>query len=76
MNTQIKGGKTMAERHRSQDGRQETDAYTDDEATPSQQGRADGGVERQVGTRDLLKRAEEDRPGVTRVRKSDEKSGS
>lgn len=66
----------MAERHRSQDGKRETENYIDKEDTPTQQGRADGGVERQVGTRDLLKRAEKDRPGITRVRKSEEKSGS
>jgi len=63
----------MADRKRSQDGKRETDEYIDDAATPSQQGRADGNLERQVGTRDLLKRAEQDRPGVTRVRKSEEK---
>lgn len=63
----------MADRKRSQDGKRETDEYIDDPATSSQQGRADGNLERQVGTRDLLKRAEQDRPGVTRVRKSEEK---
>ncbi|TNF20974.1 MAG: hypothetical protein EP318_08865 [Rhodobacteraceae bacterium] len=63
----------MADRKRSQDGKRETEDYVDDAATPSQQGRADGNLERQVGTRDLLKRAEQDRPGVTRVRKSEEK---
>lgn len=63
----------MAERHRSQDGTRETELYTDDEATPAQQGREGGNLERKVGTRDLLKRAEKDRPGATRVHKSDEK---
>ena len=63
----------MAERQRSQDGKQETRAYTDPEATPSQQGRADGTMERRVGTRDLQRQAEQDRAGVTRVHKSDEK---
>ncbi|AKO95675.1 MAG: hypothetical protein RID15_16125 [Marinovum algicola] len=61
----------MADRKRSQDGERETEKYVDDAATPSQQGRADGNLERKVGTRDLLKQAEKDRPGVTRVRKSD-----
>lgn len=64
----------MADRHRSSDGRRETEAYTDDAATPGQQGRAQGNLERKVGTRDEKKRAEKDRPGATRVRKSDELS--
>lgn len=63
----------MADRHRSQDGKRETEEYVDDAETPSHHGRAGGNLERQVGTRDLLKRAEQDRPGVTRVRKSEEK---
>ncbi|MGR3502992.1 hypothetical protein [Pseudaestuariivita sp.] len=62
----------MADRHRSQDGTRETEEYLDDEATPSQQGRADGNLERKVGTRDTLKRAKDDRAGATRVQKSDE----
>ncbi|MBN9889662.1 hypothetical protein [Salipiger abyssi] len=66
----------MAERHRSEDGRRETEEYLDKADTPAQQGRDGGQVERKVGTRDLLKRAEQDRPGATRVRKSDEKSES
>ena len=63
----------MAERKKSKDGKRETDAYLDDTDTPSQQGRAQGNLERKVGTRDTLKRARQDRPGTTRVRKSDEK---
>ena len=63
----------MAERHRSQDGTKETDAYLDDSDTPAQQGRAGGGLERKAGTRDEKKRAEKDRPGATRVTKADEK---
>jgi hypothetical protein len=63
----------MAERHRSNDGKRETEEYTGDAKTPSQQGRADGELERKVGTRDLLKRATQDKPGATRVQKSDEK---
>lgn len=62
----------MAERHRSNDGKRETENYKPDEKTPDQQGRADGGLERKVGTRDELKRAEQDRPGATRVHKSDD----
>jgi len=63
----------MAERQRSQDGTRETDLYVDDTDTPKQQGRAGGNLERKVGTRDLMKRAEQDRPGATRVTKSDER---
>ncbi|MFZ5962632.1 hypothetical protein ACOXXX_06735 [Thalassococcus sp. BH17M4-6] len=62
----------MAERQRSKDGRSETEELTDDVPTPGQQGRADGNLERKVGTRDSLKRATETRPGATRVTKSDE----
>ncbi|PJE34984.1 hypothetical protein CVM52_19525 [Pseudooceanicola lipolyticus] len=55
--------------------RQDMTESTEDEApTPGQQGRAGGNLERKVGTRDLLKRARQDRAGVTRVRKSDEKT--
>jgi len=63
----------MAERHRSQDGTRETEAYLDDAGTPAQQGRAGGALERKVGTQDEKKRAEQDRPGATRVTKQDEK---
>lgn len=64
----------MAERKRSSDGSRETRAYTDDAATPSQQGRAQGNLERKVGTRDELKRVREGADaGVTRVTKKDEK---
>ncbi|SEN62592.1 hypothetical protein SAMN04488012_101119 [Palleronia salina] len=62
----------MAERHRSKDGTSETEEFTGDAATPSHSGRADGELERKVGTRDLedtVKHGE----GATRVTKSDEK---
>ena len=62
----------MAERARSKDGVQETREYTHPEETPDQGGRAGGNLERKVGTRDALKRAEQDRPGATRVTKGDE----
>ncbi|MBF9029930.1 hypothetical protein HKCCE3408_05960 [Rhodobacterales bacterium HKCCE3408] len=62
----------MAERHRSKDGVKETDDFVPDEATPGQQGRAQGNLERKVGTRDEEKRAEKG-GGRTRVTKSDEK---
>ena len=63
----------MAERKRSQDGRQETREFLEGEpAAPSQQGRAQGNLERRVGTRDERKQATASRPGATRVTKSDE----
>ncbi|KUF12501.1 hypothetical protein [Pseudoponticoccus marisrubri] len=62
----------MAERIRSQDGQRETEAFIEETETPSQQGRAQGNLERKVGTRDELKRAEKDCAGATRVTKSDE----
>ena len=63
----------MAERARSKDGHRETKEYLDDTETPADQGRAGGNLERKVGTRDLEKRAKQDRAGATRVTKSDEK---
>lgn len=65
----------MADRLRSSDGTRDTEEYLDAEKTAGQQGRADGNLERKVGTRDALKRAEQDRPGATRLEKSDEEGG-
>ncbi|WP_341213859.1 hypothetical protein [uncultured Limimaricola sp.] len=68
----------MAERARSKDGTRETEAYVSEEdktGAGNQPGREGGDLTRKVGTRDDLKRAEQDDPGVTRVRKSDEKDG-
>ncbi|WP_099823718.1 hypothetical protein [Oceaniglobus indicus] len=62
----------MAERKRSSDGTRETDAFIDKTPTPSQQGRAQGDLERKVGTRAEEQRAKQGE-GTTRVRKSDEK---
>lgn len=63
----------MAERYRSEDHSRETDDFVDDDLeTPSQGGRAQGNLERDVGTRDEKKRAEQGNPGKTRVTKSDE----
>lgn len=64
----------MAERKRSKDGTRETDDYVGDNPTPDQQGREGGQLQRRVGTRDEKRRAEKDDPGVTRVRKSDERA--
>lgn len=66
----------MAERLRSEDGTRETAEYLDDTDTPDQGGRAGGRVEKQVGTRDEQKQAEDDRAGITRVRKSEETDNS
>ena len=64
----------MAERHRSQDGTKETERLVDDAETPSQQGRAQGNLERNVGTQDTMKRAQKgEDAGTTRVTKEDEK---
>lgn len=63
----------MADRQRSKDGKRDTLTYLDNEDTPVQHGRAGGNLDRDVGTRDALKRAEQDKPGATRVTKSDEK---
>jgi hypothetical protein len=63
----------MAERKRSHDGRKESLDYVDETPAPGHSGRAQGNLERKVGTRDEEKRAEMDRPGATRVTKSDEK---
>lgn len=62
----------MAERLRSKDGTRETEDYTDGPDTPSQQGRAQGELERKVGTRSEEQRAKQG-DGVTRVTKKDEK---
>ena len=61
----------MAERHRSRDGKRETDQFIKDMPdTPSQQGRAGGDIARDVGTEDQLRRfTEQGVKGVTRVTK-------
>jgi hypothetical protein len=64
----------MADRKRSKDGRSETEELLGDEETPSQQGRSQGNLERNVGTQDGLKRATKgEDAGATRVTKEDEK---
>ncbi len=64
----------MAERHRSQDGKRETDEFIEDAPeTPGHGGRKQGNLERDVGTRDEEKRAEKGQDaGKTRVTKEDE----
>lgn len=61
----------MPERKRSKDGTRETDSFTGVDAGGSP-GRAGGDLARDIGSKDELKRSQEDPAGVTRVRKSDE----
>jgi hypothetical protein len=50
----------MTRRHRSQDGTRDTDKFIEDmPEAPDQQGRSGGGIARDVGTEDSLKRATE-----------------
>ena len=64
----------MPDRVRSMDGRSETAELLDGMAdTPEQQGRAQGNLERNVGTQDALKRVEKGEMGTTRVTKEDER---
>lgn len=63
----------MAERIRSKDGHSETQEILDDAVeTPGHQGRAQGELERKVGTRDEENRAQHGE-GAERVTKADEK---
>ena len=67
----------MADRKRSQDGKRETDRFTEGPATPGHQSRdGEGVLPREIGTRDEKRQAEEGEAGVTRVRKSDERQGT
>ena len=64
----------MAERLRSNDGRSETAELLEDMPdTPGQQGRAQGNLERNVGTQDEEKRVHNGDMGTTRVTKEDER---
>lgn len=62
----------MAERHRSKDGRKETDEVLGEPGTMDQKGREGGRLPRNIGSRDEMKRVTERPAGATRVRKSDE----
>ena len=70
----------MPERHKSKDGRRETEEVLGDQTEVSQQGRAGGSPAKQVGTKDEMKRAKERPAGATRVtydlKKEDEDDGS
>ncbi|AHD02526.1 MULTISPECIES: hypothetical protein [Leisingera] len=66
----------MAERHRSKDGRKETDEVLGKQGGVAHQGRTGGRLARDIGTEDELKRAQERPAGATRVTKSKEQEGS
>jgi hypothetical protein len=65
----------MAERHRSKDGRRETEDLFGDTAGIDQQGRSGGCLARTVGTKDEQKRSTERPAGATRVTKDLEDEG-
>ncbi|MBF9042162.1 hypothetical protein HKCCE4037_02405 [Rhodobacterales bacterium HKCCE4037] len=63
----------MAERHRSKDGRSETQEILDDmPEMPGQSGRDGGDLARKTGTKDELRHTTNSSAGATRVTKSDE----
>ncbi|APE43980.1 hypothetical protein BOO69_11600 [Sulfitobacter alexandrii] len=64
----------MAERKRSKDGSRDTEKIIGEAADISQQGRAGGNLERDVGTQDEKKRATEKPAGVTRVTGEDKRN--
>ena len=64
----------MAERKRSNDGSKETDKFLSDTDTPDQGGRAGGGLQKDVGTQDALRRAEKGEDGMTRVTGEDKRN--
>lgn len=64
----------MAERHRSKDGSKDSDKIIGESAGISQQGRAGGNLERDVGTQDEKKRATEKPAGATRVTGQDKRN--
>ncbi|MGJ8547199.1 MAG: hypothetical protein ACSHWZ_17265 [Sulfitobacter sp.] len=63
----------MAERHRSQDGSRDSDAYVNSDAQISQQGRSGGNLQRDVATQDEEKRAGVRSAGETRVTGADKR---
>jgi hypothetical protein len=70
----------MAERHKSKDGRRETEEVLGDKSEISQQGRAGGRLAKEVGTQDEIKQTEKNPAGKTRVtddlKKEDNDDGS
>lgn len=64
----------MAERHRSKDGSKDSEKILGDTTPVSQQGRAQGDLQRDVATQDEEKRATERPAGVTRVTGKDNRN--
>ncbi|MEC7298774.1 MAG: hypothetical protein VXY45_09590 [Pseudomonadota bacterium] len=68
----------MTERHRSQDGRRETEEILGEAPetleAPGQQGRKGGNLQRKVGTRDEGKQIDETSSGATRALAQDRNS--
>ena len=64
----------MAERYRSKDGSKDTDKIIGEATGISQQGRADGNLQRDVATQDEEKRATEKSAGATRVTGQDKRN--
>ncbi|WP_370402117.1 hypothetical protein [Sulfitobacter sp. JB4-11] len=64
----------MAERHRSKDGSKDSEKFTSDDGPVAQQGRDGGNLQRDVGTRDDAKRANEKPSGATRVTGQDKRN--
>lgn len=61
----------MAERHRSKDGKRETEKFVNEAETRGQQGRAGGTTQTKVGTRDEQKNV--DGEATTRVTGTDDR---
>lgn len=66
----------MAERHRSKDGRKETEEVLGAKGTVSHGGRTGTDLARDIASEDERKRAKERPAGATRVTKSKEQGGS
>ncbi|MCZ4354067.1 hypothetical protein O4H61_16230 [Roseovarius aestuarii] len=64
----------MAERHRSKDGKRDTQEIMGEVAEISHQGRSSGELDRRLATRDGEKRAMERPAGATRVRGADRRA--
>lgn len=64
----------MAERHRSKDGVKETDKYISEADDIDHQGRAGGGLQRDVGTKAEKKRVVDKPEGHTRVSGEDKRN--
>ena len=65
----------MAERHRSKDGTRDSDRVLGEKGQAGQQGRDGGALQRDIASKDELKRARERPGGQTRVTKSNEREG-